>query len=591
MLQNEEQHVEGLTSERPLPDQRVPLDFPDQMDIASVLRLWIPRMVGPICIAVFFVHLTVIQRYAVNIPSGDDWAMLQPGRPSLSVRWLFAQHNEHRIPLNKVFVWLQFQLNGWNYPIHLLLDFLIYGLILTVIWLFARKFAPQVPSWIVLSFILFLLSPINWFNHFMADQSAAHFYLLFLFLGSYFLFDTSQRWLYLILGSAASALTIYSFGAGFISISVLLVTFSVFKGLRLYSAGTNERRRELLQLLLSVGLILGGLLTWTLGFVKPPYHPPLTSPRTRIFWEVFLNLISWGFAIERISSGWGAFCLLIVLTPILGQVWKSKARLSGAQWAIFAIVLAILGNLAAISTGRAAFGILAAAKADRYVEIIMPLVPLSAINWALFLQGHEKEKRIVLAGLWIFCALTFSQTWDFAVYRKESILRKAGVECVKGYYEGRRPALCPTIVPETHPLALLLENGKTLNASFYQDIRAEVERKRKTGIEAVEPKYIGWHDYADCQHITGWAYNRAEPEAMLDVAILDGDGDSLAGIAHAYKFRPDVMAGGFGTGLYGFDYPTPLALKDGRVHSIRVRVANTSFDLSGTPKSLVCTPP
>jgi hypothetical protein len=589
MPDNEEQLVESVTSKGAALDQRLPFGSPALSDFTSALRPCLTGLIALICLAFFLFHLALIQRYAVNIPSGDDWGMLQPGRPSLSLRWLFAQHNEHRIPLNKMFVWLQFQLNGWNYPIHLLLDFLIYGLILTVIWLFARKIAPQVPSWIVLSFILFLLSPVNWFNHFMADQSAAHFYLLFLFLGSYFLFDTRQRWLHLILGTAASVLTIYSFGAGFISILVLFLTFCVFKGLRLYSAGTNERRREVLQLLLSVGLVGGALLTWTIGFVKPPYHPPFTSPATRIFWAVFLNLISWGFAIEFISSAWGALCFLIVLTPILGQVWKSKGRLSGAQWAIFAIVLAILGNLAAISIGRAGFGVLAASKADRYVEIIMPLVPLSAINWALFLQGYEKEKRIVLAGLWIFCALTFSQTWDFAVYRKESILRKAGVECVKGYYEGRRPALCPTIVPETYPLARILENGKTLNASFYRDIRAEVERKRKTGSEAVEPKYIGWHDYADCQHITGWAYNKSEPEAMLDVAVFDGD--TLAGIAHSYKFRPDVLAGGFGTGLYGFDYPTPLALKDGRVHSIQVRVANTPFDLSGTPKSLVCSPP
>jgi hypothetical protein len=546
-------------------------------------------MVGPICIVVFFVHLTVVQRYAVNIPVGDDWGMIRSGAPSLSPKWLLAQHNEHRIPLNKMFVWLQFQLNGWDYPIHLLLDFLIYGLILTVVWLFARKFAPQLPSWIVLSFILFLLSPINWFNHFMADQSAAHFYLLFLFLGAYFLFDTRQRWLDLTLGSAASALTIYSFGAGFISISVLLLTFCVFKGLRLYSAGTNERRRELLQLLLSVGLVGGGLYTWTIGFIRPPYHPPLTSPRTKLFWEVFLNLTSWGFAIKRISSGWGAVCLLIVLTPILGQIWKSKGRLSGAQWAILAIVLAILGNLAAISTGRAAFGILAASKADRYVEIIMPLVPLSAISWALFLQGYGKEKRIVLAGLWIFCALTFLPEWDFAVYRNESILRKAGVECVKGYYEGRRPALCSTLLPENHPFAQILDTGKTLNLSYYRDMRAEIERKLKTGSEPVAPAYVGWHDVTDCQHIAGWAYNKSEPEDMVDVAIADGN--TLVSTTHAYRFRPDVLAAGFGNGLYGFDYPTPPALKDGRIHSIRIRVANTSLDLANTPKSLVCSPP
>lgn len=549
---------------------------------------WMPRLVGPLCVSLFLFHLAVIQRYAVNIPFLDDWAMFSTGHPSLSPKWLFAQHNEHRIPLNKIFVWFEFHLNGWNYPFHLLLDFMIYGLLLTVIWLFARKVAVQVSSWIVLGFIFFLLSPINWFNHFMADQSAAHFYLLFFFIGSYFLFGTRQRWLYLIIGSAALVLTIYSFAAGFISTSVLLIAFCLFKGLRLYSAEQNERPRELMQMLLTVGLVGGGLFTWTIGFVKPPYHPPLTFPQTRIFWQVFLNLISWGFGIWRLSSGWGAFCLLIVLTPIVGQVWKNKGRLSGAQWAIFAIVLGILGNLAAISMGRAGFGI-AASKAERYVELIMPLVPLSAINWALFLRGHEKTSKIVLAGLWIFCSLTFLHKWNFAVYRDAAVYRKAGVECVKGYYEGRRPALCPTVIPETHPFAQILDTGKKLNASYYRDMRAEIEQKLKTGGEPVSPAYVGWHDIADCQHIAGWAYNKSEPEAMLDVVI--GDGNTWLGTAHSYQFRPDVLAAGFGNGLYGFDYATPRALKDGRAHSIRVRVANTSFDLQDTPKLLTCAPP
>jgi hypothetical protein len=554
----------------------------------SALMKWIPRMVGPICIAVFFIHLAVIHRYAVNIPYWDDWAMVAGGAPSLSPTWLLEQHNEHRIPLNKIFVWLEFHLNGWNYVVHLLLDFLIYGLILIVIWLFARKMAPQVPSWIILGFIFFLLSPINWFNHFMADQSAAHFYLLFFFLSSYFLFDKRQRWLNLIAGFAAAVLTIYSLGPGVVSIVALLIAFCLFKGWRVYSARPNERPRELLQLLLTVGLVGAGLFSWTIGFVKPTYHPPLTFPYTKVFWQVFLNLVSLGFGVQQLSSKWGAVCLLIVLTPILVQVWKSKGRLSSAQWAIFALVLGILANAAAISMGRAAFGI-TASKSERYIELVLPLIPLSAMNWALFLQGHNKLRGTALAGLWIFCSLTFLHNWDFTVYRDAAVDRRAGVECVKGYYEGRRPALCPMLLPETHPFARILDTGKKLNFSYYRDMRVEIEQKLKPGSEPVAPVYIGSHDITDCQHIAGWVYNRSEPEAMLDVSITDGN--SLVSTIHAYQFRQDVMAAGFGNGLYGFDYPTPLALKDGRVHSIRVRVANTTFDLLNTPKSLVCSPP
>jgi hypothetical protein len=52
-----------------------------------------------------------------------------------------------------------------------------------------------------------------------------------------------------------------------------------------------------------------------------------------------------------------------------------------------------------------------------------------------------------------------------------------------------------------------------------------------------------------------------------------------------------AAAAGYGTGYYGFKYPTPTLLKDGQTHWIWVQVSVTHFTLGTTPKSLACSGP
>jgi hypothetical protein len=138
-------------------------------------------------------------------------------------------------------------------------------------------------------------------------------------------------------------------------------------------------------------------------------------------------------------------------------------------------------------------------------------------------------------------------------------------------------------------LIFFMNQAKRLNASSYQGVmKSGPPEQTKAGAGSTAAAYVGSHDIADCRHVLGWVYNKSAPEAMVDVAILDGD--KLVATVHANQFRPDVADAGFGTGRYGFDYPIPPAWKDGRVHSIRVKIAETNFDLLNTPRSLVCSP-
>ena len=426
-----------------------------------------------VCIGLFIFHFSVIRKYAVNLPNWDDWAFFvgDDHPASVDLKWLHAQHNEHRTPTTKLFVWLQYHINGWNIRTHLFLNFILYGLFLAGLVWFARKLAPQVPSWVVPSFIVFLLSPIIWLEHFMAYPVAVHFWLIFFFVSAYLLFDKLQRWVPLVLGCLASLLSIYSFAAGVVTAIILLLTFAVFKCHRAYGATVKEERaRELLQLLLVVVLIGGALATWFIGYHKPPHHPALVFPYTWDFWPFFLNLVSFSFGVERTSVFWGAFCLLIVLVPICGELWRKRGNLSNLQWASLAIVLGILADLAAISMGRASFGIFYS-KTQEYAEHGMPLIILSVVNWSIFLSGGRKLRASFIAALWLYCLMAFHNNWNFNIYRDASVSRREGVRCAKAYYEGVGDGRCPTVYPPEISLAPFLEQAKRLNASFYREMQ------------------------------------------------------------------------------------------------------------------------
>jgi len=563
-----------------------PFPAPDMFrPLSSTLKHRLSALPLLVCVLLFLFHFSVIRKYAVNIPYMDEWALFSGDNhpASIDLRWLYVQHNEHRTATTKIFVWLQYQINGWNVRTHLLIDFVIYGFLLTWLVWFARRMAPHLSTWIVFAFLIFFLSPIIWIEHLVAYPVAVHFWLIFFFVSAYFLFTERQQWASLVVGCLASILSMYSFAAGFVTSLVLLLAFWIFKGLRArHATGNKDRTREFRQLLLVTVLVGGALVGWIIGYRTPWYHPPLIFPYHLAFWRFFLNLISFSFGVDRLSVFWGVIFLLIVLAPICGEVWKRRGNLSSMQWAAFAIVFAILADLAAISIGRASFGTFWS-RSPEYAEHGMPLIILSAINWSIFFRDRKILRACSIAALWIFCLVAFTDNWDFDIYRYHSGLRLEGARCVRAYYQGIGDGGCPSILPgPSNPQLPLFDQAKRLNASFSRD---STKANRSSG----QTVYLGAHDAADCHHIMGWAYDKSDPDAIVVVSIYDGD--SLLRTIPAIGFRPDLVNAGIGTGAYSFEYETPPALKDGRPHSIRVQFAGTTLALPNSPKVLTCSKP
>ena len=105
-----------------------------------------------------------------------------------------------------------------------------------------------------------------------------------------------------------------------------------------------------------------------------------------------------------------------------------------------------------------------------------------------------------------------------------------------------------------------------------------------SGQAGVAPE--GSLDLADCRRIAGWAWARAQPDAPLQVDILDGE--TRLGTVTADLHRDDLAKNGKGNGNHGFSLVVPPSLKDSQPHAISARVADGGITLHGSPKTLNC---
>jgi len=105
------------------------------------------------------------------------------------------------------------------------------------------------------------------------------------------------------------------------------------------------------------------------------------------------------------------------------------------------------------------------------------------------------------------------------------------------------------------------------------------------GVEAMDG-FEGSQDVADCELISGWAWDATRPDTEVSVDVYDGK--RLLGTVAANQFRGWLHAVGYGNGNHGFACETPADLRDGRPHSISVRISGTNIPLRHTPQVVTC---
>lgn len=94
------------------------------------------------------------------------------------------------------------------------------------------------------------------------------------------------------------------------------------------------------------------------------------------------------------------------------------------------------------------------------------------------------------------------------------------------------------------------------------------------GANVPPPPYQGAVDFRDCEAVGGWVVARnSEAETKVEFYI-DG---KLIDTAPATKLRPDLTS--WGTGRHGFTFKMPAAYKDGKPHTVKIKVVGSDFEV------------
>ena len=123
--------------------------------------------------------------------------------------------------------------------------------------------------------------------------------------------------------------------------------------------------------------------------------------------------------------------------------------------------------------------------------------------------------------------------------------------------------------------------GLPLSGSLGCSKRSEVQ---PTDEKSSAVRFNGYLDGASEGHITGWAMDEKNVDEAVTVSIYDGS--TLLGGIKADVFRKDLLDNKIATGKYGFAFPVPPSLFDGKRHRIHAKIQGTDVELKLSPKEL-----
>jgi hypothetical protein len=110
-----------------------------------------------------------------------------------------------------------------------------------------------------------------------------------------------------------------------------------------------------------------------------------------------------------------------------------------------------------------------------------------------------------------------------------------------------------------------------------------MDTPRTTSCTSGTTSFQGSLDVADCNMISGYAWDANDDQGTIVVAIYVDGGFYV--VVPAQELHPGV-----GTGYHGFKFAVPAGLKNGQPHTIQAKVSGTSTNLSNSPKTITCSP-
>jgi hypothetical protein len=369
---------------------------PGQLGLSS-LFVFLSRYGDKILALVPLVFLIwVIAQYAVAVPYLDQWELVplleKTYHGELTLRDLWAQHNEHRIIFPQIIMLVLARLTHWNIhyelAVNIILALGIFAVLAHQVKITRRKLGVAGLFWAIPAISLVVFSISQYQNWLWGWQLQMLLNLLAVAGGIVLLAnDDTFRWSKFAAAALLGIVATYSFANGAlfwpIGLAILLIT----------TAGTRERWTAL------IGWILIGALTLGIYFYhyqKPQEHPPLGLIfKMPVEYAVFVFKYIGGICAQRMGGDTAADGVLAFIFGLAGTValgWAGwmlvRKQIANLRTLLpyFALSLYSVGSALVTGIGRLGFGS-NQALASRYCTMVTPLWVSLIVFLILLVKG------------------------------------------------------------------------------------------------------------------------------------------------------------------------------------------------------------
>jgi hypothetical protein len=355
---------------------------------------WILAVGPPLMIA------ATIHRWATDTPLNDEWAavplLVKAREGTLGFADVWAQHNEHRLVLQRLFLVGLARFSDWDIRWELAANVLVAMATLVVHALLIRRtvtpFGRTLPGWLVVVASALVFS-FTQYENWIWGWTMSAFFLMFVTAAGALALTYGGRSVVAMVVCAIVAPLCYGSG--------LLLSFILAGGV-LLDPIHGSRKERIRKAVMLGGLGLAVAAAYTYGLERIGDHSSVFSPR--LYTRYVLAYL--GAPLSREVFGatlWGLIGLLMLASSLVWLHRRSpRYRSVLVPWgalASFAILSAMLTGI-----GRVRFGI-EQALASRYVTITTPFWIGACIFVSLVLVEHLRDESLSRARLTAVTAL------------------------------------------------------------------------------------------------------------------------------------------------------------------------------------------
>jgi hypothetical protein len=354
-------------------------------------------LVWGIWVSMFIFSIYCITKYGKNIPLAEDWLLVAPltGNEPDMVDWLWAQNNEHRVPIPKLIFLVLLKLTNGDFRAGMYFNAIILGGISIAVIQVAHHIRGGKTK-LVDAFVPVTLMHIGQWENLVWSWQISFVFPVALIIGLILIFITYPLLNHktAVVYTTISLILLPLCGGIGIIFAPFLVLWVLFCGIYHWKNVEVKNNRKWVSILTVI--IVG---VYFIGYERPAWNPPSPSIKATLVTAAKFLALSIGPVAAK-SWQWSILLSMIIVLPSIWIAAKAVLCTKGVEQFRALLLFLFFGNIAlftlAMGWGRAGL-VPTVGLPIRYVLLTAPIFCTVFFIWELY--GSRFSRSIIQNGL------------------------------------------------------------------------------------------------------------------------------------------------------------------------------------------------